>query len=113
MNSYILPLLNGYEKLTFKEIKKVTDEIGVSVYPKVRIADVLKIKDSGLSNDEYSYSLKAHFDFVICNSDDSPEFSVEFDGPMHIKNKQKKMMPLKIKSANSLIIRYYVLIQIT
>jgi hypothetical protein len=95
MGSERLRLLNGHERLTFEEIKKVTDKIGVSVYPKVRIADVLRIDRSGLSNEEYTYSLKAHFDFVVCNSEDMPEFSVEFDGPTHAEEEQHRKDILK------------------
>lgn len=97
MSTEKLRLMNKYEELTFEEIKKVTDKAGVSVYPKVRIADVLKISKSGLSNKEYEYALKAHFDFVVCNNEHIPEFSVEFDGPVHADEKQQPKDALKNK----------------
>ena len=51
--------------------------------PKVRVADALDIDNSGLTNAEYSYALKAHFDFVIARENELPAFAVEFDGPQH------------------------------
>jgi hypothetical protein len=61
---------------------------GARLWPKPRIADVLDIDDSGITADEYSYALKAHFDFVVCRHDrdrlrDIPQFAVEFDGRQH------------------------------
>lgn len=41
------------------------------------------MQSSGLSDEEYSYSLRAHFDFVIADQRSLPLFAVEFDGPRH------------------------------
>jgi len=49
----------------------------------MRIADVLNIKASGLSDEEYRYALQAHYDFVIYDNGNYPLFAVEFDGPFH------------------------------
>lgn len=42
------------------------------------MADVLQIEGSGVSNEEYGYALKAHFDFVVADLDSTAEFLVEF-----------------------------------
>src|SRR5262249_27744065 len=44
----------------------------------------LNIKGSGLSNPEFTYALKGHFDFVVAEGPGGPaRFAVEFDGPTH------------------------------
>jgi Protein of unknown function (DUF2726) len=61
---------------------------GTRLCLKPRLADVLAIKDSGITDERYSYALKAHFDFVVYRHDretlrDLPQFAVEFDGRQH------------------------------
>jgi hypothetical protein len=63
--------------------RRLADRNGARVFPKVRIADVLDIADSGISDREYGYALRAHFDFVVAETDGTPHFAVEFDGPQH------------------------------
>ncbi|MBD2539578.1 DUF2726 domain-containing protein [Coleofasciculus sp. FACHB-SPT36] len=76
-------LLNPKEEATFKALQESAERCGVRIHTKMRIADVLDIEKSGLSNDEYSYALKAHFDFVVEQKDKSVAFAVEFDGSQH------------------------------
>jgi len=76
-------LLNRYEEITFHRVKEVTDRVGAHVFPKVRIADVLPINGSGISGEDFSFCLKAHFDFVVTDAGKNPLFAVEFDGPTH------------------------------
>jgi hypothetical protein len=61
---------------------------GARLCIKPRIADVLAIEGSGITDRQFSYALKAHFDFVICRHDsdklrDMPQFAVELDGAQH------------------------------
>lgn len=82
-------ILNFAERETAKELESVVEERDCLVYKKVRVADVLDITRSGLSNQEYTYALKAHFDFVIARQRDTKAlFAVEYDGPLH-KSKQE------------------------
>lgn len=77
-------ILNSAERETAEELESVADEHDCLVYKKVRVADVLDIQQSGLSNQEYGYALKAHFDFVIADRQDTRAlFAVEYDGPLH------------------------------
>jgi hypothetical protein len=76
-------LFNEREKVTYKRLKEICDEYGASVYPKFRVADVLRIENSGLSDSLFQFALQSHFDFVICNSENEFLFAVEFDGPTH------------------------------
>ena len=76
-------LLNNYEELTYDKLEKVCKPEGARVFPKVRIADILKIDKSGLDKELYTFALKSHFDFLVTNDDYQPLFSVEYDGPLH------------------------------
>lgn len=81
-------ILNSYEEITYHCLKEVTDRVGLHVFSKLRIADALPINRSGISEDDFSYALKAHFDFVVLNTDFKALFAVEFDGPTHRNDKQ-------------------------
>lgn len=76
-------ILNLPESVTDKRLRDTCAEFGAKVYPKIRVADVFEIEGSGISRELYSYSMRAHFDFLITESDDTPIFAVEFDGPGH------------------------------
>jgi Protein of unknown function (DUF2726) len=77
-------LVNAGEVETDAVLREVADKLGVRVFPKPRVADVLNIDKSGLSSTEYTYALKAHLDFVVADEKDGrPHFAVEFDGAYH------------------------------
>ncbi|MBF0520656.1 MAG: DUF2726 domain-containing protein [Nitrospirae bacterium] len=81
-------LVNYPEEKTLNELERVSDRHELKVYTKIRVADVLPIENSGISDKQYSYALRAHFDFVVVNSDFKPIFVVEFDGPSHSNSQQ-------------------------
>ena len=75
---------NTSERMTAERLREVTHDHGCVVFEKLRIADALKIDSSGLTNKEYNYALRAHFDFVVAQESDTLAlFAVEFDGPHH------------------------------
>ena len=84
------PLLNKYEKVTYSKLSEVSQQNGAHVFAKVRIADVLPITGSGISDSDYSFALKAHFDFVVTDRDYNPLFAVEVNGPLHRNERQKE-----------------------
>lgn len=63
--------------------------------PKVRLADVFPIEGSGISNDEYTFALASHFDFVVADEHHLPIFAVEFDGPSHSTDEQQRRDEVK------------------
>lgn len=90
-----LRLLNRYEEITFDKLKSAI-ESNAHVFAKVRLADVFPISGSGIAAEEYSYCLKAHFDFVVTDDNYMPLFSVEYDGKQHTTDvKQIKKDRLK------------------
>lgn len=78
-------LLNRYELAAHKLISDGARSFGADVFTKVRLADVLRIEHSGLSDEQYTYALKCHFDFVVAKGQYA-HFAIEFDGPQHISN---------------------------
>ena len=82
-------LLNGPELYTHERLTRACEENGASLFSKIRLADVLPIEQSGITSAEYKFSLQAHFDFVVADSDQQPLFAVEFDGPSHRRQIQQ------------------------
>jgi Protein of unknown function (DUF2726) len=76
-------LLNGYEQVTYEALAQVCESNGARVFPKVRVADVFALEGSGVSAAHFAYGLKSHFDFLVTDTNYQPQFSVEFDGPLH------------------------------
>lgn len=83
-----LRLLNKYEEITFEKLQNSVER-EAHVFAKVRLADVFPINESGIDDKEYSYCLKAHFDFLITDKNYMPLFSVEYDGKQHKFNKKQ------------------------
>lgn len=83
MSPHLKPIMNLHEQVTDRRLKKVCKTWAASVHSKMRMADVLPICNSGIESSEYSFALKAHFDFTITDSNVCPLFVVEFDGPLH------------------------------
>jgi hypothetical protein len=88
-------LLNHYEEITYNRLTIVADKCGARVFPKVRIADAVPLDNSGISDKEFSFALKAHFDFLITDADSHPLFVVEFDGPTHLGRQQRQRDGIK------------------
>jgi hypothetical protein len=84
-----------YEKVADELLGNVVERWhGARLNMKERVADVLTISGSGISDQEYGYALQAHIDFVICRYDaerirDIPQFAVEFDGSQHDTDPQQ------------------------
>lgn len=76
-------LLNRYEEVTYEALARVCEANGARVFPKVRVADVFSLEKSGVSAAHFGYGLRSHFDFLVTDRDYQPQFSVEFDGPLH------------------------------
>jgi hypothetical protein len=76
-------ILNLHEEVTHRRLGDVCEKYHAVVFPKIRLADVFPIGNSGISHEEYRFALQSHFDFVISDNSHTPLFAVEFDGPAH------------------------------
>jgi hypothetical protein len=84
-----MKLLNKSEELTLQKLSSAIKEHGVRLFSKPRVADVLPIYGSGIDDDLFAYCLKAHFDFVVTDSETKPLFAIEYDGPLHKSDQQQ------------------------
>lgn len=84
----LLKLVDRYEEVAYGEITRVTKGWGLSVYPKVRVADIISLDGIGAKGDLKRFGLQAHFDFVICRNRWTPAYVIEFDGRYHAKPDQ-------------------------
>ena len=75
-------ILNTGERAVYKIAQEVAEHHGVEAFVKVRLADAITIANSGISNEEYSYALKSHFDVLVVQNN-LPLIAIEFDGPGH------------------------------
>jgi hypothetical protein len=83
-------IFNSGEARTFAIAEEVGKATGTRAFAKVRIADVLTIANSGISDDLYKYALSGHFDILVYKND-LPYLAIEFDGSGHDgKNDEKK-----------------------
>jgi len=92
-------LLDRYEELVHSEIKGVADRFDLSVFPKVRVADVLKPETLGVTGALKSYALASHFDFVVCRNKFDTAYAIEFDGASHADPKQIERDAKKAQTA--------------
>lgn len=76
-------ITSPYEAQTHRILEAAASKYGARVFAKVRLADVLYLDGSGITNDQYRYGLMAHFDFTVTDEDSQPLFAVEFDGRRH------------------------------
>ena len=76
-------VLNKPEEVTNNILNDVTSKYEANVHTKIRVADVLEIRNSGLPDNEYKYALMAHFDFLVTDKYHMPKFAVESDGSQH------------------------------
>ena len=83
-------VLNFHEEVTHLKLREVCEQNGATVFTKLRAADVLPIEGSGVSDDDYRFALQSHFDFVVANELHDPLFAVEFDGPSHLDERQRR-----------------------
>jgi hypothetical protein len=84
------PILTKGERAVLTAVQGVALTTGAEVFPKIRVADIIKIDNSGISGDLYSYALKAHFDVLLVR-DNYPVMAIEFDGSGHdSRNDPKK-----------------------
>jgi len=82
-------VINHQEEAAYRELQKLAADYGYSVHIKIRLADVISIEGTGISDALYSFALKCHFDFTVCNENHDPLFAVEFDGPSHQEAEQR------------------------
>jgi very-short-patch-repair endonuclease len=84
-------ILNASEQLTEDVLRYALKGTGYRVFPRLPLAKVLK-RDPGerLTTEDKRFLETSEFDFVIADANAIPEFAVEFDGPSHQLDEQRK-----------------------
>jgi len=88
-------IMNLHEEITHSRLRSVCENYSASVYPKFRLADVLPIEGSGISNEDYRFAMQSHFDFLVADREHQALFAVEFDGFSHRDEAQIKRDAIK------------------
>src|SRR5271154_5587875 len=70
-------LLSIPERRTYEGLVAACQNTNLYVFTKVRLTDVLNIDRSGLSDEDFDYATKAHFDFVLTDGKHMPCLSIE------------------------------------
>jgi very-short-patch-repair endonuclease len=82
-------VLNNSEKKFYLVLKQALMGKGYEIFPKIRMADFLKVKnvnDHSLFWKEQNKILRKHVDFLICDTTNFlPLLVIELDGPTHSK----------------------------
>lgn len=76
-------VFNRGERAVYETVHEAAGHHQASVFPKMRVADVLPIERSGISHRYYAYALRAHFDFLVADDQGRPKLAIEFDGSGH------------------------------
>lgn len=76
-------LVNEYEEAADASLRRACDRWNARVFPKVRVADAIGIESGAIEPALHRFALMAHFDFVVADEANRPQFAVEFDGPTH------------------------------
>lgn len=85
-------LATPMEESSDQQLRSWATKNNLRVFSQVALSQVLNINNSGLSKSEFSYALKASFDFVIARQDSRALFAVEADGEYHHEDKRKRKL---------------------
>ena len=83
-------LLNRSESAVYKELLGIASNAGMRVFPKARLSDVIEKGRSFLTQREFNFYTRSHFDFVLTDNAYRPMMVVEYDGPIHAQDKVQR-----------------------
>ncbi|WP_082207279.1 DUF2726 domain-containing protein [Corallococcus macrosporus] len=95
-------LATPMEESSDQQLRGWATKNNLRVFSQVALAQVLNINNSGLTESEFSYALKASFDFVIARQDSRALFAVEADGEYHEDKNKRELDHLKNSICNKL-----------
>lgn len=75
-------LVNRGESAVLNIAQGVCKATGTEPFAKIRIADAIRIENSGISDTLYKYALTAHFDTLV-SKNNKAYLAIEFDGSGH------------------------------
>ncbi len=76
--------MNPAERRVLDQLRDLTNLRGAEVWCKVGLKDAVELDNSGITDEQYSYAMRAHLDFVVAERSSSRIlFAVEYDGSEH------------------------------
>jgi hypothetical protein len=91
-------ILNFSEEALELKLRNALKNSKCRVFASVNMRNVLDISSAQLTCEELELAKKSDFDFVVAESDSTPIFAVEFDGPVH----QRKVKIIIDNTKNSI-----------
>lgn len=88
-------LLNRSEEVVFRELQSIAVDNDLKVFSKTRLSDVIEKGGTSLSQREFDYYTRSHFDFIVTDDSYRPVMVVEYDGPLHSDEKQQERDRIK------------------
>lgn len=76
-------LVNEEERSVDGKLADLCARYGARLFPKLGIKDVLPIRRSGLSDDDFHLAMTGHFDFVVAGPDNVALLAIEYDEDHH------------------------------
>lgn len=76
-----IPLLTKKELQQYHLLKAITDDLDLIIFTKVRVADLISVKDGNLG--DFNRIKAKHIDFVICNERLKVVCALEIDDSTH------------------------------
>jgi Protein of unknown function (DUF2726) len=89
--------LNRSEEIVFDELSAVASDNALHAFAKPRLSDILSTGTTRLTHREFGFYTRAHFDFIVTESDYRPYLAVEYDGPGHSDWRQMERDRIKDK----------------
>lgn len=89
-------LFNRSEDQVLRELQSIAADNGMKVFAKTRLSDVLEKGRTFLTQREFDFYTRSHFDFVVTDANARPLMVVEYDGPLHrTSDKQQERDEIK------------------
>lgn len=83
-------IFSDKEKYFYRDIKPIADKLGLLVFTKMRLADLLYIPNGTENSYTWFNKIKAkHIDFIITDNDYKIKLLVEVDDPTHNRQDRK------------------------
>lgn len=85
------PILSTKEKMFYKAVKPIADELNLIVFTKVRLADILTVpKNTPNFMKWFNYIKAKHMDFVLVDKDMNIKALIEVDDKTHTRADRKE-----------------------
>lgn len=87
--------INRSEEVVLNELQSIASDNALKVFSKPRLSDIV-VKGRGfLTQREFDFYTRSHFDFFLTDHKYKPIMAIEYDGPVHVDAKQQERDGIK------------------